>query len=74
MLSAICMLLLPTSPAAAADAHTNRIRVEYFPPKNPALQKVYEIVKVRRTLENLQELFSPFRLPIDLTLMSTFST
>jgi hypothetical protein len=70
MLSAICMLPLPTSPAAAADAHTNRIRVEYFPPKNPALQKVYEIVEVRRALEKLQELFSPFRLPIDLTLMT----
>lgn len=64
------MLLVQTSPAAAADAQTNRIRVEYFPPKIPDLQKVYELVKERRALEKLQELFSPFRLPIELMFMA----
>jgi hypothetical protein len=53
---------------ATADAQTNRIRIEYFAPKNTALQPIYEMLKERRTLEKLQEIFSPFRLPIELTL------
>ena len=37
-------------------------------PKNPALEPIYEMLKERRTLEKLQEIFSPFRFPIELTL------
>ena len=54
--------------SALAMAQTNRVRVEYVPPTNPAHQPLYELLKQRRTLEKLQEIFSPFRLPIDLTL------
>jgi hypothetical protein len=69
LLSTICISLVMSSqtPTAAADVQPNRILIEYFPPKNAALQKVYELVKERRVLEKLQEIFSPFRLPIDLT-------
>jgi hypothetical protein len=52
----------------AAEERANRIRIEYFNPSNPAYKPVYDLLKERRTLEKLQELFSPFRLPIDLTL------
>jgi len=54
--------------AAMARAEPNRVRVEYVPPTNPAHQPLYELLKQTRTLEKLQEVFSPFRLPIDLTL------
>ncbi len=53
--------------AAAAfiliPAKTNRVSVSYVPPKNPAHQPVYELLKEHRVLEKLQEFLSPFRLP-----------
>jgi hypothetical protein len=60
-------ILLQAS-AKAQQAQPNRIRIEYVPPTNPAHQPLYELLKQHRTLEKLQEVFSPFRLPIDLTL------
>ena len=54
--------------ATIATAQPNRVRVEYVPPTNPAHQPLYELLKQTRTLEKLQEVFSPFRLPIDLTI------
>jgi hypothetical protein len=62
-----CLALPPTS-ATAAEARTNRVLIEYVPPTNPAHQPLYDLLKQHRTLEKLQEVFSPFRLPIDLTL------
>jgi hypothetical protein len=47
---------------------TNRIRIEYVPPKNPAHQKVYDLVKEHRALEKLQQIFAPFRFPLDVTI------
>jgi hypothetical protein len=44
------------------------LRVEYVPPTNPAHQALYDMLRQRRALEKLQEIFSPFRLPIELTL------
>ena len=69
-LFAICVALLMVSqtPATADEAQTKRIRIEYVPPTNPAHETVYALLKERRALEKLQEIFSPFRLPIDLTL------
>src|SRR5262245_62833061 len=52
----------------AAEAHTNRMLVEYVPPTNPAHQALYQRLMERRALEKLQELFSPFRLPVELKL------
>ena len=70
LLSAASISLLMPSPAPAAetDAQTNRIKIEYFDPPNPALRGVYELVKKRRTLERIQQVFSPFRLPVELTI------
>ena len=44
---------------------TNRIRIEYVPPKNPEHQNVYDILKAHAALETVQKLFSPFRLPTE---------
>jgi hypothetical protein len=71
VLSAMCIALIVMAqmPAAATDtdAQPNRIRIEYYPPNNPALQPVYQLAKERRVLEKLQQIFGPFVLPIDLT-------
>jgi hypothetical protein len=52
----------------ANQMQTNRIRVEYVEPKNPEHQYLYDTLRQRRAFETMQEIFSPFRLPIDLTL------
>lgn len=70
-LSAVCvaaLLQLQAPVAAAAESQPNRIIPEYYPPKNPAHQPIYDMLKEKRALEKLQEVFSPFRLPIDLKL------
>jgi hypothetical protein len=51
-----------------ANAEPNRIRVEYVKPSNPEHQALYEMLQERRALEKFQQIFSPFRLPIVLTL------
>ena len=51
----------------AQQARPNRIRFEYVPPQNPQLAQVYSQVKAGQALEKVQQLFSPFRLPIELT-------
>ena len=65
---AVCLLLLviPVK-LAIADAQSRRIGIEYVPPKNPEHQHIYEMLKEHRVLEKLQDIFSPFQLPIELT-------
>ena len=56
--------------SGAADAdeeRPDRVRIEYVEPKNPEHRKLYEMVKERRALEILQQIFSPFRLPVEVT-------
>ncbi len=67
---AICLVLLIGSaiPALADDDQPNRIRVEYEQPKTPEHLALYKLMKERRALERFQEIFSPFRLPIEVTL------
>src|SRR5262245_51732538 len=64
----LACLAVPQMSATAAEVQTNRILIEYVPPTNPAHQPLYDLLKQHRTLEKLQQVFSPFRLPIDLTL------
>jgi len=52
----------------AEQARSNRIRIEYAPPKNPEHQMLYDMIREQRALETLQQIFSPFRLPVDLTI------
>ena len=56
--------------AAHAAVKTNQITVKYVPPNNPEHQQIYDQFTERRSLENLQELLSPFRLqwPLNITL------
>ena len=60
-------VLVPTA-TIAAEAQANRMVVEYVPPTNPAHQALYQRLKERRVLEKLQEIFSPFQLPVELKL------
>jgi hypothetical protein len=54
--------------SAANDPQPNRIRIEYVPPTSPEHQNIYEMVKERKTLEKLQEIYGAFKLPADLLL------
>ena len=56
---------------AIADNLPNRIRIEYDPPKNPAHQPIYEMIKEHRVLEKMQKIFSPFKFPSDVTIKTT---
>lgn len=51
-------------------AQTDRIRFESALPKNPEHQKLYDLLKERRAFEAISQIFSPFRLPEDLTVKS----
>ena len=50
------------SPPSTDAPQTNRVRVNYVPPTNPAHQDIYDLMKKRGTLERMQKLLSPFRL------------
>ncbi len=60
-----------SSPPTSTDAQTNRVRIEYVPPTNPAHQPILDLLKRRHSLEHLQTLLSPIRLPRDLLLRVT---
>jgi Putative metallopeptidase len=66
--ASILSFVMSQLPAMAADAQTNRIKIEYFSPKDPAHNPTKALLQEHRTLEKLQELLSPFRLPTNLTL------
>ncbi|MGA8229248.1 MAG: DUF4344 domain-containing metallopeptidase, partial [Xanthobacteraceae bacterium] len=67
----VTALAAPATPAMAQSGQTNRIKIEYVPSKNPAFQSIYDQIKERHVLEKLQEIFSPVRLPVDLTIKTT---
>ena len=64
--ASLSLLVIPVA-LAVADVQSKRIGIEYEPPKNPAHQPLYEMLKEHRVLEKMQEIFSPFQLPIELT-------
>jgi|SRR5579871_2218996 len=51
----------------ALEPQKGPVFIEYEPPKDPALQDIYERIKERRGLEIFKGLLSPFRLPVNLT-------
>lgn len=67
------MILLAALAVTACTAEkTNQIRVSYIPPDNPEYQHIYKLMKEdRHTLERLQEILSPFRLPWTLEISLT---
>jgi hypothetical protein len=70
----IAFLLLGPVPTAQADPDSandeqpNRIRIEYGEPKTAENRAIRTLLEEHRALERFQEIFSPFRLPIELTL------
>ena len=58
----ITALAMTVCNAVEAKEKTNQVRVKYVPPKNPAHQPIYDLLKERQSLEQLQEFLSPFRL------------
>ena len=50
------------------QARPDRIQVEYDPPKDPMHQMLYEKLKEYQVLEMMQQILSPLRLPVDLTI------
>jgi hypothetical protein len=64
------LALTPLSALAAKPValKSNRIRISYVEPKNPAHQQIYETLKERRVLERFKGYLSPLRLPVPLLL------
>jgi hypothetical protein len=69
LLGAVSLLVPPYGNVRAVPT-ANRIHIEYEPPTNPAHQPLYAFVKDHRVLEKLQEVFSPFQFPIELTMVT----
>ena len=69
-LIAVCAVLSSAQAIAEKTAvvKPNRIEIAYVEPKNPAHQKIYEVLKQRRVLERFQAYLSALRLPRTLTL------
>jgi hypothetical protein len=69
-------LLLQRSSSAGPESQVvdagrprlGRIHIQYDPPKSSEHQKLYEMLKEHRGLEMVQQILSPFRLPVDLTI------
>jgi hypothetical protein len=68
-LAAWVLLLGSHAPLRSAETPQGRINIEYAAPKDPAHRLLYERLKERRVLERVQRLYSPFRLPTDLTIL-----
>jgi hypothetical protein len=47
----------------SSNLRADRIQISYVPPKNPAHEAVFKLLKERQVLERFKELLSPFRLP-----------
>src|SRR5262245_38924295 len=69
-LTAVCVAasLHVHTPASADDAQPNRMKAEYYAPTNPEHKPIYDMLREKRSLEKLQEIFSPIRLPLELKL------
>jgi Putative metallopeptidase len=65
LIPAIAGTLLSTVAAVPAQeaSKPNQISISYELPKNSKHQRIYNRMKERRSLENLQEFLSPFKLP-----------
>jgi hypothetical protein len=55
-------------PASAQEGQPNRIKIEYEAPQDSAFQPIYDTLKKNQTLEKLQQILAPFRLPYDMTI------
>lgn len=49
----------------------DRVKIQYVAPKNPDLQEIYGRLKDHQFLEKIQQILSPLRSPVDLTIQTT---
>ena len=71
-LAALAVFALAMPAARALDEpKVGSIRIVYETPKESSLQRTYDMVKERNSLEMIQEIFSPFKLPEDLYIKMT---
>jgi len=71
-LAAFAVFALAMPAARALDEpKIGSIRIVYETPKESSLQHTYDMVKERNSLEMIQEIFSPFKLPEDLYIKMT---
>ncbi len=61
-ISLVATLLVPTD-TYAQKARTKQVSIQYVPPTNPAHEPLYKLLKEKGSLERVQELLSPLRLP-----------
>jgi hypothetical protein len=54
-----------------ADLQPNRIKIDYEEPKSAELMPLYHLLIRRHALPKVQEIFSPLRLPTDITVRNT---
>jgi len=54
-------------PSITPEGQPNRVVIEYVAPKDPGLQDLYEVLKIKAALERIQKILSPLRLPEELT-------
>ena len=61
----------PAAPALGQDLAANsQVEIAYLPPTNPALETIYQQVKTRGILEEMQKFLSPLKLPHKLTVQT----
>ncbi len=58
-----CVAALSASALRAQDLHNSEVEIAYGEPKDAALRPIYERLKKRRVLEELQQFLSPLKLP-----------
>jgi hypothetical protein len=65
---AAAFTLIGIAPAVADEMAASRIQIEYVAPQNPDHQALLARLKERQSLEKVQAIFTPFRLPRDVTI------
>ena len=67
-LAVVAFTLNGFAPAFAGQMAAGRIHIEYVAPTNPDHQPLLTQLKERKSLEKVQAIFTPFRLPRDVTI------
>src|SRR5262245_33374445 len=62
-LACAIMAMLSAQPLVAQDLRVSEVEIAYREPKEPALRPIYERLKKRQVLEDLQQFLSPLKLP-----------
>jgi len=65
------MALGGSTARALEEPHLGSIKISYDVPANAKLQHAYDVVRERNSLELMQEIFSPFKLPEDIYIKMT---